>query len=333
VTETVMNAPAAHASRGYRYLPANQRENLEAPFDDDAAALCEAREDVIFLTADLSTYTDLYRVPKERPRQFLDVGMAEQNLMCIAGGLAKTGFTPIATTFACYATRRAFDQMVMSMGTGPSHGVVIGFAAGIASSARIHHQATDDIAMMRAVPGACVLDPADPTEMRQALNAAIDYPGLAYIRGMRGTVQRLFDPQSVEFRVGQGVLLQEGSDSVGVIATGYGTQWAIEAVDELQANGGDPGLLHLPCLKPAPTEDIQEFCSRFSTVYTIENHNVIGGLGSLVAETVSGAGLPTRVRRNGIRDQWADNGGMAYLRERLGLTGAQLASWIAGDTP
>lgn len=141
-------------------LKPGDREVLRARFDGAAVEICDENPGAIFMTADLAAYTDLFRLPKERPRQFLDVGMAEQNLMCIAGGLAKTGFLPIATTFACYATRRAFDQMVMSMGTGPSRGIVIGFASGISSAARIHRQATDDLAMMRAVPGVCIIDPA-----------------------------------------------------------------------------------------------------------------------------------------------------------------------------
>ena len=141
------------------------RDRRRAPFDSISIQICDEYPQAIVLPADLAPYTDIFKLPTAKPRQFLDVGMAEQNLMCVAGGLAKTGFLPIATTFAVYATRRAFDQMVISMGTGPSRGIVIGFAPGIASAARIHHQAIDDLAMTRAVPGICVMDPADPAEM------------------------------------------------------------------------------------------------------------------------------------------------------------------------
>lgn len=312
----------------YALLKPKEREVLQAPFDGASIEICDEYPQVIFLTADLASYTDLFRLPKERPRQFLDVGMAEQNLMCIAGGLAKTGFLPIATTFACYATRRAFDQMVISMGTGPSRGIVIGFSPGIASSARIHHQATDDIAMMRAVPGVCVMDPADPREMVAAVKAAIHYPGLVYIRGMRGDVTTLFEG-GLQFQIGRAAVLREDG-GVGIICTGYGTQWAVEASDVLQQRGTPHSILHVPTLKPAPLEDIVSFCGRHKTVLTIENHNIIGGLGSLVAEVIATHGIAARLHRGGMQDRWAMNGDMKYIRDQLGLSGLQLADCVGG---
>ena len=312
----------------YALLKPKEREVLQAPFDGASIEICDEYPQVIFLTADLASYTDLFRLPKERPRQFLDVGMAEQNLMCIAGGLAKTGFLPIATTFACYATRRAFDQMVISMGTGPSRGIVIGFSPGIASSARIHHQATDDIAMMRAVPGVCVMDPADPREMVAAVKAAIHYPGLVYIRGMRGDVTTLFEG-GLQFQIGRAAVLR-GDGGVGIICTGYGTQWAVEASDVLQQRGTPHSILHVPTLKPAPLEDIVSFCGRHKTVLTIENHNIIGGLGSLVAEVIATHGIAARLHRAGMQDRWAMNGDMKYIRDQLGLSGLQLADCVGG---
>ena len=312
----------------YALLKPKEREVLQAPFDGASIEICDEYPQVIFLTADLASYTDLFRLPKERPRQFLDVGMAEQNLMCIAGGLAKTGFLPIATTFACYATRRAFDQMVISMGTGPSRGIVIGFSPGIASSARIHHQATDDIAMMRAVPGVCVMDPADPREMVAAVKAAIHYPGLVYIRGMRGDVTTLFEG-GLQFQIGRAAVLR-GDGGVGIICTGYGTQWAVEASDVLQQRGTPHSILHVPTLKPAPLEDIVSFCGRHKTVLTIENHNIIGGLGSLVAEVIATHGIAARLHRGGMQDRWAMNGDMKYIRDQLGLSGLQLADCVGG---
>ncbi|HZP87917.1 MAG TPA: transketolase C-terminal domain-containing protein [Burkholderiales bacterium] len=310
----------------YELLPVHEREIVRAPFDAISVQICAENAEVIILTADLAPYTDIYRLPKEKPRQFLDVGMAEQNLMCIAGGLAKTGFMPIATTFACYATRRAFDQMVMSLGTGPSRGVVVGFAPGIASAARVHHQATDDLAMMRAVPGACVIDPADPTELMEALRAAIDHRGLVYLRGLRGEVSTLFKP-GLRFEIGRARALRE-QGGVGIISTGYGTQWAVECSDVLQQRGVAHSLLHVPVLKPAPVQDIAVFCSRHRSVFTLENHNIIGGLGSLVAEVIATEGVPARLHRAGISDRWAVNGDMRYIRDQLGLSAVQLAAQV-----
>ena len=311
----------------YELLPAQERETVSAPFDSISIQICDEQPQAIVLTADLAAYTDIFKLPTAKPRQFLDVGMAEQNLMCIAGGLAKTGFLPIATTFAVYATRRAFDQMVISMGTGPSRGIVIGFAPGIASAARIHHQAIDDLAMTRAVPGICVMDPADPAEMLEALRMAVGYPGLVYMRGLRGDVNALFKP-GLRFELGRARILREQESGVGIISTGYATQWAVECSQVLDQRGVAHSLLHVPVLKPAPTEDIASFCARHPTVFTLENHNIIGGLGSLVAEVIATEGVASRLYRGGIQDRWGVNGDMRFIREQLGLSAAQLADQV-----
>ena len=311
----------------YELLPAQERETVSAPFDSISIQICDEQPQAIVLTADLAAYTDIFKLPTAKPRQFLDVGMAEQNLMCIAGGLAKTGFLPIATTFAVYATRRAFDQMVISMGTGPSRGIVIGFAPGIASAARIHHQAIDDLAMTRAVPGICVMDPADPAEMLEALRMAVGYPGLVYMRGLRGDVNALFKP-GLRFELGRARILREQESGVGIISTGYATQWAVECSQVLDQRGVAHSLLHVPVLKPAPTDDIASFCARHPTVFTLENHNIIGGLGSLVAEVIATEGVASRLYRGGIQDRWGVNGDMRFIREQLGLSAAQLADQV-----
>ena len=181
-----------------------------APFDKISMELCDADPNVIILTADLQPYVDIFRVPKEKPKQFLDVGMAEQNLLSVGAGISKVGFIPIATTFACYASRRAFDQMVICMGTGSRTCIVIGFTPGITSPARIHHQSTEDLAMTRAVPHATVIDPVDATEFEQALRAAVKLKGLVYVRGLRGTVPNLLDSKKYSFEIGKTYLLKEG---------------------------------------------------------------------------------------------------------------------------
>lgn len=298
-------------------LPPDARVESANPFEQISVKLAQEYPDLILMTADLSPFTDLTRVAQASPKQFLDVGMAEQNLMCIAGGLAKCGFMPIATTFASYASRRAFDQVVMCLGTGPSRGVVMGFAPGIASSARVHHQATDDLAMMRAVPNAIVLDPADWTETEAALRKILDRDGigkegLIYIRAMRGAVRQYFD-SAFRFEFGQAVQLQAPTKSVGLISSGYATGWVIDGYDEIADAQSGFGHLHVGCLKPAPTDDILNFVDGLDVVVTVENHNVVGGLGSLVAETVTTEGLSLRVVRHGLSD-WSTNGDIELLK-------------------
>lgn len=307
-------------------LPADQ-PGVVAPFDDVTIELCKSNPDVMIMTADLQPYVDIFRVPKERPKQFLDVGMAEQNLLSIGAGISKAGFIPIATTFACYASRRAFDQMVICMGTGPRTCVVIGFTPGITSPARIHHQSTEDLAMTRAVPHATVIDPVDATEFTQAVRASVTQPGLVYMRGLRGTVSRLLDPEKYVFEIGKTYRLQDGSGP-GIIATGAGTEWALEASRLLERVGIDHALLHVPTLKPARHEEIWRFCQGRSRVFTIENHNIVGGLGGLVAEILADHGDGPRLTRLGVPDHWAPGGSLAYIRKSLGLDAESLAQQI-----
>ena len=178
----------------YTNLLADSPSVVTAPFDTISYDLCSARPDVLIVSADLSKYCEVVRVKNELPDQHVDVGMAEQNLISVAAGLAKTDHVPIATTFACYATRRAYDQMMICMGTGPHTSIVIGFTPGIANPAKIHHQAAEDLGMVRAIPDATVIDSMDVTDFEQALRVAVDLPGLVYLRGHRGHTPRLLDP-------------------------------------------------------------------------------------------------------------------------------------------
>ena len=184
-------------------MPADARSIDSAPFDAISYELCLRRKDVIMMSADLSKYTQLDSVKRELPDQHLEVGMAEQNLLSVAAGVSKAGFVPVATTFACYATRRAYDQIIICMGTSPLTNVVVGFTPGIANPARIHHQAAEDLGMIRAIPNATVIDPVDVTEFGQALNAAVDTPGLVYMRGHRGDTPCLLDPGKYQFEIGK----------------------------------------------------------------------------------------------------------------------------------
>lgn len=298
-----------------------------APFDGISYALCRRRRDVVVVSADLSKYCQVVRVKEELPDQHLEVGMAEQNLIAVAAGVAKAGFVPVATTFACYATRRAYDQMMICMGTGSHTCIVLGFTPGIANPARIHHQAAEDLGMVRAIPHATVIDPMDATEFGQALEVAVDTPGLVYMRGHRGSTPRLLDSENYRFELGRTYALVEGG-GIGVIATGLATQWALEASAILAGRGIEHGLLHVPTLKPVNEREVADFCLAHKRIVTIENHQIVTGLGSLVAEIVSDRGGGPRVIRLGLPNQWAPGGTLPYIREQLGLDAPALAARI-----
>lgn len=307
--------------------PINERTIDSAPFDSISYELCARRKDVIMLSADLSKYTQMQSLKRELPDQHLEVGMAEQNLISVAAGVSKAGFVPVATTFACYATRRAYDQMLVCMGTSPLTNVVIGFTPGIANPARIHHQAAEDLGMIRAIPNATVIDPMDATEFQQAVNTAVDTPGLVYLRGHRGDTPRILNPQTYRFELGKTYNLRNGKD-IGIVATGHATQWALEASEELEQLGVDHSILHVPTIKPVCEDEIAEFCFSHNQVVTIENHQIVTGLGSLVSEIVSDIGRGPKVTRLGIPNRWAPGGTLPYIREQLQLDAKQLASRI-----
>ncbi len=302
-----------------------------APFDAISFDLCKRRKEVVMMSADLGKYCQIVRVKNELPNRHLDVGMAEQNLLSVAAGVSKAGYIPVATCFACYITRRAYDQMMICMGTGPRTNVVIGFTPGIANPARIHHQAAEDLGMVRAIPDATVIDPMDVTDFRQALDAAVDLPGLIYMRGHRGKTPRILDSDKFTFEVGKTYRLTDGK-GIGVIATGHGTQWALEASKVLTDRGIDHSLLHAPTIKPINQQEVSDFCFAHDRIVTVENHQIVTGLGSLVAEIVSDVGGGPRVQRFGVPNAWAPGGTLPFIRGELGLDAQTLADRIEGKS-
>jgi transketolase len=298
-----------------------ERTTVDAPFATALLALGRRRDDVVVLSADLSKYTDVLPFADEFPDRFFQVGMAEANMMGIAGGLAKTGFLPIAVTYGVFATRRAYDQVAMALSTGPSRGIVVAFLPGITTPFKATHQAIDDLALMRALPGMTVIDPADATELSAAVEFAVAATGPVYIRGMRAAVPRLFDEAEFELRARE--ILTGGE--IGVISTGLGCQWALEAAELLE---GRVSLLHVPVLKPFDADTVCAFSARFDTVTTVENHSIMGGLGTAVSEAIAGRGMPTRVQRLGVPDRWAPAGSLDYIRRELSLDAAGIAEAV-----
>ena len=310
-------------------LEREDREKVPSAFDGISFDLCKRRDDIVMMSADLSQYVDLYRVTKDLPGQYVDVGMAEQNLVGVAAGLAKAGFVPVATTFGSYASRRCFDQMLICMGTSKNTGIVMGFTPGIASPAPIHHQGTEDLGMTRAIPHATVIDPMDVTDFKQALDVACDTPGLVYMRGHRGTTPRMLDPGMFRFELGKTYALRMGA-GVGVISCGHASQWAVEASDLLVERGFDHSLLHVPTIKPVHEREIVDYCFAHDQIVTIENHQISTGLGGLVSEIVSKVGRGPRITRIGVPDSWAPGGSIHHIRRHFGMDAVALAKRIEG---
>jgi|HubBroStandDraft_1064217.scaffolds.fasta_scaffold11537_2 transketolase len=321
-TATAAGGPPLTAARPVATAP-----TVSAPFGSALVAAGDQRPEVVVLSADLSKYTDVAPFAHAYPNRFFQVGMAEQNMMGIAGGLAKTGFIPVAVTYGVFATRRAGEQVQMALATGGGTAVVAAFLPGLTTPFRATHQATDDLAIMRAVPGMTVIDPVDATELAAAVHAAVSAGGPVYLRAERGEVPEIVPP-GTGFEIGRTLLLRDGADA-GLIGTGLGTRWALEAAEILASRGVEAAVLHVPTLKPLDTGAVAGFAARFGSVVTLENHSIIGGLGSAVCEAVAEAGLGCRVRRRGVPDVWAPAAGpLDYLRHELGLDAGSVADSI-----
>ena len=277
--------------------------------------------DYLVLDADLAAATKTGGFKKAYPDRFFDCGIAEGNMMSVAAGIASTGRTVFASTFAMFAAGRAFEQVRNSIGY-PHLNVKIGAThAGITvGEDGATHQCNEDLALMRTIPGMTVVCPADATEAFAAVEAAILYEGPVYLRFGRFAVPNL-TPELVpdyHFELGKGVTYREGKD-VTIVATGYMVHLAVEAADLLAAQGIDAGVINIHTVKPLDTDLIVAAATLSGALVTAEEHSVIGGLGSAVCEAV-GAEYPVPVLRVGVEDQYGQSGKVPELLEIYGLT-------------
>lgn len=289
------------------------------------AALAEfgADERIVVLDADLSksTKTDVFK--KAYPERFINAGIAEADMMCVAAGLASCGKIVFASSFAMFAAGRAFEQIRNSV-CYPALNVKIGAThAGISvGEDGATHQCLEDLALMRSLPGMVILNPADAVEARAAVKAAIDYDGPCYLRFGRLAVEQIFD-DNYKFEIGKGVELKEGKD-VTIIATGLMVSFALEAAKILEAEGIDARVVNIHTIKPIDRDIIIKASKETGAIVTAEEHNVIGGLGSAVAEVLCES-APCVMRRIGTQDVFGRSGTPAELFEEYGLTAAHIA--------
>jgi transketolase len=304
----------------------------------DAGPFCRAlitaaqqRPEIVALSADLSKYTDLNAFAETFPERFLNVGMAEQNLVLVAAGMAQAGLVPVATTFAAFMTRRATDFTVMQVALPKANVKLIGAVPGVSSSFGPSHTSIDDLAAMRAIPHMTVIDPCDNIELAEALTAALDHDGPVYLRqqfAAHGAPVTAPEPRQ-PFRIGSSQLMRKGSD-IGIIASGFLVGEALKAAELLQQAGIDAAVLNVPTLKPFDGDGVLELAATTRTLVTAENHSVIGGLFSAVAETLARAGCPARVHPIGVPDRFPDFGSRDYLAAQLGMNAAAIAAAAKG---
>lgn len=303
------------------------RTTVEAPFGRALARIGKDRPDIVGLTADLGKYTDILPFRDAFPDRFFNVGMAEQNLVAVAAGLARTGKVPFATTYGVFATRRAYDFVAIALAHSRLDVKIIAGLPGLTTGYGGTHQAIEDLALMRMIPGLTIIDPCDATEIDAATQAIAQYPGPVYMRLLRGSVPVVFESGMV-FQIGKANRLREGSD-VGIVSTGFMTERALDAADALRTRGTSVGVLHVPTIKPFDSEAVAEFAVGYDCIVTVENHVVVGGLASLVVETLFDAGITKKVTRIGLPDRYIECGSVPTLQARYGLTTDAVIATIA----
>ena len=289
-------------------------------------ALCELAEngkEFLVLDADLAAATKTGMIKKSHPELFYDCGIAEQNMMSVAAGIAATGKTVFASSFAMFAAGRAFEQVRNAIGY-PHLNVKIGAThAGISvGEDGATHQCCEDIALMRTIPGMTIINPADDTEARLAVLKAAELDGPVYLRFGRLAVPRVFD-DSYTFEIGKGVELKSGSD-VTVIATGLMVKEAMEAYDLLAAEGISARIINMATIKPIDRDIIIKAAKETGAIVTAEEHSVIGGLGSAVAEVVTET-CPVPVIKVGVKDTFGMSGPANELLDIFGLRAKDIA--------
>lgn len=280
--------------------------------------LGKEHEDIVVLDADLAAATKTGVFKKAFPERHIDCGIAECNMIGVAAGLAATGKVPFASSFAMFAAGRAFEQVRNSVGY-PKLNVKIGAThAGISvGEDGATHQCNEDIALMRTIPGMVVINPSDDVEAKAAVKAAYEHQGPVYMRFGRLAVPVINDNEDYKFELGKGVVLREGKD-VAIIATGLPVANCLEAAEKLAAEGIDAKVINIHTIKPLDEELIVAAAKETGKVVTVEEHSVIGGLGSAVCDVLCEQ-APTKVLKIGINDTFGESGPAVELVKKYGL--------------
>jgi transketolase len=291
-----------------------------APFGHTLAELAKTRPDIVGLTADLGKYTDLHIFAAAHPDRFYQMGMAEQLLMGAAAGMAREGFTPFATTYAVFASRRAYDFICMAIVEEHLPVKIVCALPGLTTGYGPSHQATEDLAIFRGLPNMTVIDPCDALDIEQATVAIADHPGPVYMRLLRGNVPLVLDAYDYTFQLGKAAMLREGTD-VLFISSGLMTMRTLEAAKDLAKDKIDAAVLHVPTIKPLDEAAIIAAASKPGRLVVVaENHTIVGGLGEAVAATLMRSGVHPAFRQIALPDQFLDAGALPTLHDRYGIS-------------
>ena len=313
-------------------LDAEGRDTLAAPFGNALVKVARNNPRILGMTADLSKYTDLHVFAREFPDRFYQMGMAEALLMSAAAGMAREGFVPFATTYAVFASRRAYDFIIMAIAEENLPVKICCALPGLTTGYGPSHQATEDLAIMRGMPNLTIIDPCDAVEIDQATHAIAASSGPVYMRLLRGQVPNVLGKYGYQFELGKAHVLCDGSD-VLFISSGFMTMRVLDAAKALAKDGVSCAVLHSPTIKPLDTQTIcAEAGKGGRLVVTAENHSISGGLGEAVAGTLLRAGVQVTFRQIALPDEFLDAGALPTLHDQYGISvdriAAQVKTWM-----
>lgn len=295
--------------------------------DSYGAALAELgheHPEIVVLDADLASATKTGVFKKEFPDRHFNCGIAEANMMCVAAGLSTVGYVPFASTFAMFASGRAFEQVRNTIGY-PHLNVKIGATHGGISVGEdgASHQCCEDFATMRSIPGMVVISPSDDVEARAAVKAAYEHKGPVYMRFGRSATPVINDTPDYKFELGKGIILRDGTD-ITIVATGLMVAEALDAADILAEQGISAQVINIHTIKPLDTDLIVSAAKKTGRIVTVEEHNIIGGLGEAVCSALS-ENYPVPVKRIGVNDEFGHSGPAADLLVQFGLCARNIA--------
>lgn len=307
-------------------MPLPMGQAMRVVFGETVAAIADDDPRVVMLDGDVGSSTRADIFEKAHPDKYFQMGIAEQNMLGVAAGMATMGLVPFISTFVSFAVVRPLDQIrVLIAQTGANVKITPGYAGLFTGQTGMSHIIVDDLTIMRAMPGMVSVAPADDVEAAQVLRWAAAYEGPCYVRLVRDPTQRLFDEGHV-FQFGRAEVVREGGD-VTLVSTGTQTPRTVEAAELLAADGIDAHVLHVATLKPLDVEALVAAAERTGRVITVEEHTVLGGLGGAVAEALA-EHRPTRVNRIGLYDLYPQSGPNDALLEIYGLSAVRVAEQV-----
>lgn len=293
---------------------------MRASFGLIALELANIQSDLIITTSDVSTSAGLDRYKQKYPERYIDVGIAEQNLIGISAGLSSEGFKVISTTFSPFQTLRCAEQIKVDLGYMRQKICMVGLASGLVlGNLGFTHCSIEEIGLLRSIPNISIIVPSDPFELFKTLQKAINYKNSLYIRLTAGTNTRIINSKDYKFKIGKAIELISGDD-VAIISCGNILGNCIDAATLLKKKNISCSVINMHTIKPIDNKKVNEISKKFKLIITVEEHNIIGGLGSAIAEVLSGEINATKLVRLGVDDYYSSGGSYNYLKNIYGLS-------------